>query len=161
MGIFNEIVEDIKNILSADSNLSTVNFINAYRKTIYPNPIKNIYAAIGISAIDSSAGAFGNYAGEKEDNGLYGKNCFVTVNIRIYSPKEEGGLLCSETFSKIFDCLFLNEGLKQLDKISCKEVTFDKNSDAYSLDCHLKMKVFIGNVSEEIEISNIEVEGEI
>ena len=160
MGIFDEIVEGIKSRLSADTSLDGVNFINSYRSSPRPNPIRNPYVAIGISSVDSSYGAFGNYLGRENGNELYGKNCIVTINLRIYSPKTAGGERCSEIFSKIFDCLFLDNNSNQINRVSCKEVAFDKSADALYLDCFLRMNLFIGNVPEEMVISDIEVKGE-
>ena len=161
MGIFDEIVESIKSKLSADTSLEGINFINSYRSSPHPNPIRNPYVAIGISSVDSSYGAFGNFLGQENGNEFYGKNCIVTISLRIYSPKTAEGEKCSEIFSKMFDCLFLDNNFNRINKVSCKEVAFDKNSDAYYLDCFLKMNVFIGNKPEEMAISDIEVKGEI
>lgn len=159
MGIFDEIVEDIKNKLSANTNLSDVNFINAYRSNKYPNPVKHPYVTIGVSAVDASLGAFGNYFGNDGQSEHYGKNCLLTIGMRIYSPKIKEGAFCSDIFSRMCDCLFFDVASNKINKISCKEVTFDKNLDAYALDSSLRMKVFISNTSNEIEISDIKVEG--
>lgn len=161
MGIFDEIAEDIKNKLSADKELSEVGFINSYRVAKQPNPIRSSYVTIGISEVDSSDRAFGNYFGQSCGEDVFGKNCSITVLLRINSPKFLGSNNCSDIFSKIFDCLFLDPDLKQIYRINCKEVGFDKSSEVYFLDCLLKMRLFIGKSNEEIEISDIQVKGEI
>lgn len=156
---FDEIAEEVKTVLQENQELSDLTFVNSFRSTKKPNPIRSTYVSIGVSGVEFLDGAFGNYFGKFNNNELIGRNCCVSIGLRIYSSKDNDGDLCCQAFSKISYALILNNKLKGINKISCKEVSFDKSADAFFLDCMFKLNVFVGNSDDEIEISDIIVEG--
>ena len=159
--VFDQIVENIRLKLQQDSNLSDIKFVKANRITKKPNPLKNTYVTLGLSKVDCKNTSFGNYLGQTNGNDIFGKRADILIRLKIYSPENTNGNQCSETFSKICGNLFFEDGTYKIMKISCKEVYHDNKAGAFTLDCEVLINVFVCKAEEEINISDINVQGGI
>ncbi len=157
MGVFDGIVEEIKTVLAEDPTLSDIHFVNAHRIDAKPSPIKDIYVTLGLSGVETSSGAFGDYFGRKNGNDLFGKSGRVSISCKIHCPQTMDGSSCSEVFSRICNSLMLDDSMHQIESIICKGVSFENKSGAFVLDCTIKLRVFIGSTVDETEVSDIVV----
>lgn len=161
MGIFDSTINDIILGLKDDSNLSDISFSFAFPSKYKTNPIKSILAVLSISSVEINDAAFSGYIGIKNDNETYGKLSSLDVSIRIYAPFSMGGEACVEAFSRICDSLFCGTNDYHIKSASCKRVEYDKNMYCFTLDCTLKINMFIGTVNDDTSISSITVKGVI
>ena len=159
MGVFDEIVDEIRLSLAQDAALSDMHFVKAFRVDKRANPIKKTYVTLALSQVEILNGAFGEYLGARDGNDLFGRKSNVYIGFNIYCPKNSDGSACSEAFSRICDHFILEDCERKIQEISCKEVKFDTTGDSFVLECKMKLCVFIAKEMQELQISDIVVQG--
>ena len=161
MSIFNDIVDEIKSNLSKNARLSSVKFINADRNETVPNPIKNTYVSLGIGKVFIKEAAFNSYLGLNNVGEQFGNNAEIDIEMKIFSPRENGGKQCYSIFSKIFeDLLYLKRGFNIV-SISCEKTIYNNDIFSFELDCDIKLNAFIAYEVEDIKIDEIHVEKKV
>ena len=159
MGVFDQIIEEIRLSLSEDESLSDICFVHAYRVNKRANPIKKTYVTLSLAGVEIVNGAFGDFLGRSNGNDLFGKRSNVYIGLNIYCPKISDGSICSEAFSRICDHFILGDSDINIEELSCKEVKHDVESDSFMLACKLKLNMFVARETQDIEISDIVVQG--
>lgn len=161
MAVFDEIIDEIINTLSSDTQLSDITFIESFKSYKRPNPLKGNLVTIGIKKVELKDKAFGKYFGVVKGNDFFGKNAEITITLNIYVPKSKDGVTTAEIFSKICSTLMNDNFQEQILSIECGDIDFNKGSDAFALDCLLRLEVIIGQENDESDITSIVVKGEI
>ncbi len=160
MSIFNDVVEKIKLDLSQSAELLEINFVDVDREEKVPNPIKNVYVSLGISKIAIKEGAFNEYLGMTSVGEQYGNRAEIDVEMKIVAPRKNGGKLCYDAFSKIYEALLYRKRLYNIESISCEKPSYNSDIFSFELDCTIKLAVYLGYETEEINISEITVKKE-
>lgn len=157
MSVFNDVVEKIKLDLSQSTELSGIKFVDADREEKVPNPIKNVYVSLGISKIDIKEGALNAYLGMTSVGEQYGNHAEIYVEMKIFAPRKNGGKLCYDAFSKIYEDLLYRRRLYNIESISCEKPRYNNDIFSFELDCTIKLAVYLGYETEEISIGEIMV----
>ena len=92
---------------------------------------------------------------------FFGKKAEIFVTLNIYVPKNQNGISVVEVFSRICDTLMKDNLKEQILSIESGDLEFNKNANAFVLNCILRLEAFIGNETNEPDITNIIVKGEI
>ena len=158
MSIFNDIVEQIKLSLSQCSTLADVKFIDTGREEVVPNPINNVYVSLGISSIEINEGSFGAFLGLTSVGEQYGNTSEIDIEMKIFSPRQSGSKMCYDVFSKIYEELLYHAKNYNVKCIACKKAKYNDDIFSFELECHLKLNAYLGYQTEDINISNIQIE---
>lgn len=160
MGLFDSIVDTLKQGLSGDGSLSDITFINAYPGMKKTTPLNSIYATLEFSGIDISNGFFNDYLGLNLGNEIYGKEAIMTIGLKIYTPQSIGGERCAEIFSRICSSLFFAGNSYNIRSLNCSGIEYNPKISAFVLGSSIELSMFIARDKDESNISNIIVKGE-
>lgn len=161
MAVFDEIIDEVINTLSSDTQLSDITFIDSFKNYKRQNPLQNNLVTVGVKKIELKDKAFGKYLGLVEGKNFFGKKAEIFVTLNIYVPKNQNGISVVEVFSRICDTLMKDNIKEQILSIESGDIEFNKNANAFVLNCILRLEAFIGNETNEPDITNIIVKGEI
>ena len=161
MELFDGVISHIIDVLSADTRLAQVDFVSAFRAKPKPNPLIKTLVTVGINGIEILDKALGQYLGIQNGKEVFGKGANICLLLRIHCPVRFGGEKCAEIFSMICNTLVFNDIGYKLNGLNCKDVDFDATSSCFVLDCLLSIDSFVTETTEQLNISNIKVKGEI
>ena len=161
MSIFNDIIDTIKSRLIQNNELSKIKFIDTDKEEKVPNPIKNVYVSLGINKVFLKNGAFGSYLGLSNPGEQFGNSAEINVEMKIFSPRENGAKLCYSVFAKIFEELLFRKKDFNIENISCGKAVYNEEIFSFELDCNLSLNVYLGYQTEDININEIKVEKSI
>ncbi len=143
MIIFNDIVFELKNILSEDSNLNYISFVDSYRHQKKPNLFKKTCVTLGIKSIDIKDKSLGNYLGITNNISCYGKNLDISISLKIYPEMNGAGTDLINVFSDICDSIFSSDIKHEIIGIKCLDIKFDNYAESLVLECIIKMNITI------------------
>lgn len=158
MAIFDELVESVRTTLSNDQQLKDIQFVHAHRVKRKPSPLKKVYVTLGIDGVQIENSAFANYLGNENGKEIFGRCAHVSIQCRIYSPQNLGGLPCSDAFSRISSALLFRQSELRVDSVSCKDVKYNTSAGDFLLECVIKLFILLGEQEDETLVRDIVVE---
>ena len=161
MSVFNDIVNTVKSNLSQSTNLSNVRFIDSAVMNKVPNPLEKVYVSIGINNIEIKNGAMNSYLGIGKNGEKYGNNADVDIEMKIFSPKENGAENCYTIFSSMYEDILCKSQIYNVKSISCGKTSYTSDIFSFELTCNIKLNVFVAYENKDINISNIMIEKRI
>lgn len=158
MSIFYDIVDEIRSSLLANTELSDIKFVNADGEEKVPNPIENVFVSFEVSKVFIKEGSFGSYLGMSSVGEQYGNTAEIDIAMKIFSPRTFGKKNCCDVFSKIFEDLLYHKKNFNIKSISCEKTTYNNDIFSFELDCNINLSAYIGYQTEDVNISEIQVE---
>lgn len=155
--MFETLINSIIQILQNNTALNDFIFMSSFTRQLKPNPISQITVCVGMGSSKITNTAFGDFLGNSGSYEYFGKKSIFNAKLLIYAPTHLGGVACCQAFSKIANTLMFSNSTIPVLSLECKEVKYDKVSDAFLLECNASCLLMLGQKSEDSTISGIVV----
>ena len=157
MSLFNDIVDQIKYVLESNEKFADISLLNSFSSVITPNPLNKACITFGISDMKIKETSFSRYLGFRNGNEYYGNLAEINLSLCIYSPNKYSAEKCYDIFYNAYEALFNYNNNLNIISISCGKLVYNEYLFCYSLLCNLKLNTFIGQLTNDGDISSIEV----
>ncbi len=143
------ITDDIINTLKGYDDRHLYEFKAEFESVNKPCPLIRPTAVFGIKEICMADGGFGEYLGtDSQGNTVMGKRCDITVNIRLFMPRDTAQNTGSffETIASVLSACPLSSGIISM---SIGETSSDKLNDCFTAKGEIKLHAIFNTVSSK------------
>ncbi len=143
MEYFNFTICDIISQLEQNEKLGDITFMSEYPAKDKPTPIDHVYVTVGFAGVKITKKSFADYIGELSGEQIKGRQAYLELKFRIYSPRTQGGEGCMDVFSNICEELLFGKSKYFMDDAECKKMSYDIQTSSIVLEASIKFNVFL------------------